>query len=73
MGIFDEDDEYGDAYEQLAKELAIGQGHAEGLVHHMLRMGAGSGTMPVTYDGRTFIVTVEEATVKLKHPTSSRN
>ena len=56
-----------DPYEVLEKEMAIGKTHAEGLVRHLMRMGAGRGTLPVEIDGRKFLVCVEEPTAAGPH------
>lgn len=53
-----------DAYDKLEAELQTGQQHAEGIVHHLLRMGAGKGTLKVEFEGRNFLVCVEEVNPK---------
>ena len=45
--------------DELSDELDVGGEAARAVVEHLLRMGAGTASIPVTVDGRDYLVSVE--------------
>jgi hypothetical protein len=50
-----------EAYEKLDQELATGQRLATELVAHLYRMGGESATIPIEFEGRKYVVCIEQS------------